>query len=221
MTTVVTNGKVMYADLKATHTNPMEFECDSCGSTGTMSKENAQKIVMLNGGAIKRKVGGDTAAFMGCAGDSNIGNFLEAIWPVGSDLNHIVESYDALNLTKNNVPRGTVLIVTETNRVFRFAVVTRRKMLTIREVPEKELPIAIGSGATYFEAYLKTFKIGWLDAFRMTIHFDPYSSERYSAAGWSPDKQTGEPKLKHRQKIHNSRPIADVLRIAQRNMRLK
>lgn len=220
MTTIATNGKVMYADLKSTHINPMEFSCDSCGSTGTSSKENTQKIIMLNKGVVKRKVGGEVAVFMGCAGDGNTGNFLEAIWPLGADLNHVVESFEALNLTKNNIPRGTALIVTETGKVHRFSIITRRKILNIREVPEKELPIAIGSGATYFEAYLKTFKIGWLDAFRMAVHFDPHSSERYSAVGWSPDKETGEQKLKLRERIHNSRSIEDLLKIAQRNMRL-
>lgn len=223
MTTVVTNGKAMYADKRSTNINPQEYACNDCGSKGHSSKEETTKITLLgnDGDLMERLIDGRKAVFMGTSGSSNMTAFLKAIWTAGSDLTYIVAAFNAVNLEKTTIPDGQALIVTEHREVYRFSVSPRKKLMSLREVPQKDLPVAIGSGAPYFQTYRETFKIGWLDAFRLAIHRDKHSStDTYSVAGWKRDKETGKQKVGMKERVRSAQSYEDVLKIAQRNMRL-
>jgi hypothetical protein len=213
----------MYADKRSTNINPQEYACNDCGSKGHSSKEETTKITLLGKDEDfeRRLIDGRKAVFMGTSGSSNMTSFLKAIWTTGSDLTYIVAAFNAVNMEKTTIPDGQALIVTEHHEVYRFTVSPRKKLMSLREVAQKDLPVAIGSGASYFQTYRETFKIGWLDAFRLAIHRDKHSStDQYSVAGWSPDKGTGELKLKMRERVRPSRSYEELLKIAQRNMRL-
>lgn len=223
MTTVATNGHAMYADKRSTNINPNSYACNDCGSTGHSSKEESTKITLLDKDSKldHRLVEGRKAVFMGTCGSSNMTSFIKAIWTARSDLKYIVEAFNAVNMERTNIPDGQALIVTEHHEVYRFSVSPRKKLMSLREIPQKELPVAIGSGAPYFQTYLESFKIGWLFAFRMAIHRDRHSStDTYSVAGWKADKETGDLKVAMKERVRPAQSYEDILKIAQRNMRL-
>lgn len=224
MTTVATNGHAMYADKRSTNVNPQSYACNDCGSTGHSSKEEATKIILLDKESKldHRLIEGRKAVFMGTCGSSNMTSFIKAIWTARSDLKHIVDAFSAVNMENTRIPDGQALIVTENHEVYRFSVSPRKKLMSLREIPQKELPVAIGSGASYFHTYLESFKIGWFFAFRMAIHRDKHSStDTYSVAGWKLDKETGKQKLGMKERVRPAQSYEDILKIAQRNMRLK
>lgn len=224
MTTIVTNGKVMYADLRSTNINPQHFACNECNSTGFSSKQDSKKITLLKSQVEdhRRYIDGKVAVMYGCAGSSSLQNFLRGIWPEKSDLRHIVQVLDYINLEKLNIPDGGALIVTEDNVVYRFSISPRKKLFALKEIEAKDLPIAIGSGSPYFHTYKESFNVGWFDAFQMAIHRDPHSStDVYSVAGLVHDKETDTTKVKLKDRVRFRRTYEQTLVIAQRHMKLK
>ncbi|MNU65274.1 hypothetical protein D3C71_545630 [compost metagenome] len=224
MTTIATNGKVMYADLRSTNVNPMHFACNECGSTGFGNKQDSKKITVLSNKVEdhRRYIDGKVAMMYGCAGSANLQNFLKGIWPEKSDLRHIVKVLDYINLEKLNIPDGSALIVTEDNAVYRFSISPRKKLFALKEIEETDLPISIGSGSSYFHTYKMSFNVGWFDAFQMAIHRDPHSStDVYSVAGLVQDKETEKVKVQHKDRVRFHRTYEQTLVIAQRKMKLK
>lgn len=224
MTTIATDGKTMYADVRSTNTNPLHYACNDCGSTGFANKQESRKITVLHrvNPDAHRFVDGKVAMMYGCAGSSNLQSFLRGIWTERSDLSHIIAAFSFVNMEKTTIPDGGALIVTEDNSVYRFSISPKKKLFALAKIKEKDLPVSIGSGSPYFLTYRESFNIGWFDAFQMAIHRDPHSSTDICHGAWIDHSERPEKPVvvKHDEEIQFPRTYEQTLAMAQRRMKL-
>lgn len=224
MTTIVTDGVRMFADVRTTHMNLMGFACNDCGSTGYANKQDSKKIINMHRSSPEqaRYLDGKVAMMYGAAGSANLGHLLKHLWVEKSDLRHLVKALQYINLEKTPIPEGIALIVLEDNSVYRFSISPKKKLIALTKIEAKELPVAIGSGATYFKTYLESFNIGWFDAFQMAIHRDPHSStDVCHSATIVPAREEGKLRVSLNDDVKFFRTYGQTLRIAQRRMKLQ
>ncbi|MNM09249.1 hypothetical protein D3C81_193320 [compost metagenome] len=223
MTTIATDGRTMYADVRSTNINPQHFACNECGSKGFSSKQDSKKISVIHRPLVedRRFIDGKVAAMYGCAGSSMMSIFLKKIWPMGSDLTHIVKVFESIDMEKTTIPDGGALIVTEDGTVYRFSISPKKKLFALKKYEAKDLPVSIGSGAPYFQTYLETFNIGWFDAFQMAIHRDPHSSTDVCHVAHIEYSERKEAiVVKHKESVRFPRKYEQTLAVAQRRMKL-